>query len=177
MKIDEQEGVPEWLLRASVCVRPPRPSLFANEDLDGADGWTGEERTEAEVNTVIDRINLLVEEGHVRSTCVFWDGPGVAGYITVFGHSRTLFPPSLYLPPYHALAARYSFSYTRCSSAQALILLSGLHPIPCRRTAPLSLRSAMVTPARHIGAMLKLACSLLIASLRFPLRQRFTNYI
>ena len=42
----------------------------------------------------------------------------------------------LYLPPYHTLAARYSFSYTRCSSAQALILLSGLHPIPRWRPHP-----------------------------------------
>ena len=53
------------MLRASVCVRPPRLTLFANKDLDSADGWTGEERTEAEDNTVIDRIDLLVEEGHV----------------------------------------------------------------------------------------------------------------
>ena len=50
----------EYLLR--IGARPPRPSLFANEHLDGADGWTGEERTEAEVNTMIDRIDLLVEE-------------------------------------------------------------------------------------------------------------------
>ncbi len=50
----------EYLLRIGAC--PPRASLFANEDLDGADGWTGEERTEAEVDIMIDRIGQLVEE-------------------------------------------------------------------------------------------------------------------
>ena len=53
------------MLRASACARPPRPSLFANKDLDSTDGWTGEEQTEAEVNTVIDRIDLLLKEGHL----------------------------------------------------------------------------------------------------------------
>ena len=36
-----------------------------------------------------------------RGPGLSWDGPGVVGYITMFGHSRTLFPPSLYLPPHH----------------------------------------------------------------------------
>ena len=56
----------EYLLR--IGARPPRPSLFANEDLDSADGWTGEKRTEAEIDTMIDRVEQLVEEvgGKVR---------------------------------------------------------------------------------------------------------------
>ncbi|KAI9442243.1 GTP-binding protein 1 [Lactarius indigo] len=50
----------EYLLR--IGARPPRAPLFANEDLDSADGWTGEERTEAEVDTMIDNVGQLVEE-------------------------------------------------------------------------------------------------------------------
>ena len=57
----------EYLLR--IGSRPPRAPLYANEDLDNADGWTGEERTEAEMDTMIDRIVQLVEEvgGKVHS--------------------------------------------------------------------------------------------------------------
>ncbi len=39
-----------------------RAPLFANEVLDTADGWTGEERIEAEIDTMIERIGQLVEE-------------------------------------------------------------------------------------------------------------------
>ena len=57
----------EYLLR--IGSRPPRAPLYANEDLDSADGWTGRERTEAEIDTMIDRIVQVVEEvgGKVHS--------------------------------------------------------------------------------------------------------------
>ena len=50
----------EYLLR--IGARPPRAPLYANENLDSADGWTGDERTEAEIDTMIERVVQLVEE-------------------------------------------------------------------------------------------------------------------
>lgn len=50
----------EYLLR--IGSRPPRAPLYANEDLNSADGWTGEERTEAEIDIMIERTVQLVEE-------------------------------------------------------------------------------------------------------------------
>ena len=48
------------MLRIGAC--PPRAPLYANENLDSADGWTGDERTEAEIDTMIERVVQLVEE-------------------------------------------------------------------------------------------------------------------
>ncbi|KAI0305613.1 P-loop containing nucleoside triphosphate hydrolase protein [Multifurca ochricompacta] len=50
----------EHLLRLGS--RPPRAPLFADEDLDSNDGWTGERRTETEIDTMIARLGQLVEE-------------------------------------------------------------------------------------------------------------------
>jgi hypothetical protein len=50
----------EYLLR--IGARPPRAPLYASEDLDSADGWTGDERTESEIDIMIDRTVQLVEE-------------------------------------------------------------------------------------------------------------------
>ncbi|KAH9047892.1 GTP-binding protein 1 [Lactarius hengduanensis] len=62
----------EYLLR--IGARPPRAPLFTNEDLDSADGWTGEGRTEAEVDTMIDRIDQLVEEVGGKACVLFRAG-------------------------------------------------------------------------------------------------------
>lgn len=62
----------EYLLR--IGARPPRATLYANEDLDNADGWTGDERTEAEVDTMIDRTAQLVEEVGGKASVLFRAG-------------------------------------------------------------------------------------------------------
>ncbi|KAH9002118.1 GTP-binding protein 1 [Lactarius hatsudake] len=62
----------EYLLR--IGARPPRAPLFTNEDLDSADGWTGEGRTEAEVDTMIDHIDQLVEEVGGKACVLFRAG-------------------------------------------------------------------------------------------------------
>ncbi|KAI9463659.1 GTP-binding protein 1 [Lactarius psammicola] len=62
----------EYLLR--IGARPSRTSLFAKEDLDSADGWTGEERTEAEVDTMVDHVGQLVEEVGGKACVLFRAG-------------------------------------------------------------------------------------------------------
>jgi hypothetical protein len=49
--------------------RPPRAPLFANEDYENVKDWTGNQRTEAEIDAMIDHIGQLVEEvgGKVQS--------------------------------------------------------------------------------------------------------------
>jgi hypothetical protein len=57
----------EYLLRLGA--RPPSAPLFANEDINNADGWAGDERTETEVEVMTTRLSQLVEEvgGKVQS--------------------------------------------------------------------------------------------------------------
>lgn len=50
----------EYLLRLGA--RPPRAPLFANEDYENANDWTGNQRTDAEIDAMIDHIGQLVEE-------------------------------------------------------------------------------------------------------------------
>ncbi|KAH9978747.1 P-loop containing nucleoside triphosphate hydrolase protein [Lactifluus volemus] len=50
----------EYLLRLGA--RPPSAPLFANEDINNADGWAGDERTEAEIDMMTTRLSQLVEE-------------------------------------------------------------------------------------------------------------------
>jgi hypothetical protein len=50
----------EYLLRLGA--RPPRTPLFANEDYENVNDWTGNQRTEAEVDAMIDHISQVVEE-------------------------------------------------------------------------------------------------------------------
>ncbi|KAH9961331.1 GTP-binding protein 1 [Russula dissimulans] len=50
----------EYLLRLGA--RPPRAPLLANEDLDNANDWTGERRTEIEIDAMIVHLGQLVEE-------------------------------------------------------------------------------------------------------------------
>ena len=58
----------EYLLRLGA--RPPRAPLFAHEDIDNADGWAGEERTEAEIDIMLAHLSQLVDEvgGKVHSS-------------------------------------------------------------------------------------------------------------
>jgi len=42
--------------------RPPIAPLFSNENLDDADGWTGERRTEVEIDSMIAHLGQLAEE-------------------------------------------------------------------------------------------------------------------
>lgn len=42
--------------------RPPRAPLFAHEDFDNINDWTGNRRTEAEIDAMIVHIRQLVEE-------------------------------------------------------------------------------------------------------------------
>jgi hypothetical protein len=42
--------------------RPPRAPLFANEDYENVNDWSGNQRTEAEIDAMIDHIGQLVEE-------------------------------------------------------------------------------------------------------------------
>jgi hypothetical protein len=42
--------------------RPPRAPLFSDEDLDSADGWTGDRRIEIEIDAMIAHLGQLVEE-------------------------------------------------------------------------------------------------------------------
>ncbi|KAI0268718.1 GTP-binding protein 1 [Gloeopeniophorella convolvens] len=58
MLLTQQRG--EYLFRLGA--RPPRAPLFANEDLDHADGWVGEDRTDAEIDTMVTNLTQLVEE-------------------------------------------------------------------------------------------------------------------
>jgi hypothetical protein len=99
----------EYLLR--IGARPPRAPLYANEGFDSADGWTGDERTEAEIDIMIDRTVQLVEE----------------------------------------VGGKVHFQHTRSSSLQALILSSGLRPIPRWRAAPPSFRSATIASTRRVS--------------------------
>jgi hypothetical protein len=50
----------EYLLRLGV--RPPRAPLFGQEDINNADGWVGEERTEAEIDMMTAHLGQLLEE-------------------------------------------------------------------------------------------------------------------
>ncbi|KAF8502050.1 GTP-binding protein 1 [Russula emetica] len=50
----------EYLLRLGA--RPPRAPLFANEDYENVNDWSGNQRTEAEIDAMIDHIGQLVEE-------------------------------------------------------------------------------------------------------------------
>ena len=60
-----------------------------------------------------------------RGPGLSWDGPEVAGYITVFGHSRTLFLPSLYLPPHHARRIMTLLVYSvLCSSSYSTVTIN-----------------------------------------------------
>jgi hypothetical protein len=50
----------EYLFRLGA--RPPTTPLLSGEDLDKADGWTGDRRTEVEVDAMIARLCQLVED-------------------------------------------------------------------------------------------------------------------
>jgi hypothetical protein len=50
----------EYLFRLGA--RPPTTPLFSGEDLDKADGWTGDRRTEVEVDAMIACLCQLVED-------------------------------------------------------------------------------------------------------------------
>ncbi|KAN0133983.1 P-loop containing nucleoside triphosphate hydrolase protein [Lactarius tabidus] len=62
----------EYLLR--IGARPPRAPLYASKDLDNADGWTGDERTESEIDIMIDRTVQLVEEVGGKACVLFRAG-------------------------------------------------------------------------------------------------------
>jgi hypothetical protein len=50
----------EYLFRLGA--RPPITPLFFDEDLDNADNWTGNRRTEGDVDAMIVRLCQLVED-------------------------------------------------------------------------------------------------------------------
>jgi hypothetical protein len=50
----------EYILRLGA--RPPRAPLFTNEDFDNVNDWTGDRRTEGEIDAKIAHLGQLVEE-------------------------------------------------------------------------------------------------------------------
>ena len=42
--------------------RPPRAPLLSDEDIDNTNGWTGDQRSEGEIDAMIAHLGQLVEE-------------------------------------------------------------------------------------------------------------------
>lgn len=50
----------EYLLRLGA--RPPRAPLFSGENIDNTNSWTGDQRSEGEIDAMIAHLGQLVEE-------------------------------------------------------------------------------------------------------------------
>ena len=99
--------------------RPPRAPLFSDENIDNANGWTGNRRSEGEIDAMIAHLGQSVEEVGGKVCSALMDSffstsiiTRLAHYIGQGNHILVLRSCSDYLPLMYLSYLRYGVQWS-----------------------------------------------------------------